>query len=114
MDTGNFLSSPYAALELMAPRAIFVQAKTYYGGGEWYTLELDYKRIADILAKVGYHGYVSLEFEGKEDPHTAVPKPQYWVKICRQMIRTDLCADFWRWFRVQWSYHNSDTQEPPP
>ncbi len=74
MDTGNFLSSPYAALELMAPRAIFVQAKTYYGGGEWYTLELDYKRIADILAKVGYHGYVSLEFEGKEDPHTAVPK----------------------------------------
>ena len=74
MDTGNFLSSPYAALELMAPRTIMVQAKTYYGGGEWYTLDLDYNRIADILANVGYHGYISLEMEGKEDPHTAVPK----------------------------------------
>jgi len=74
MDTGNFLSSPYAALELMAPRTIMVQAKTYYGGGEWYTLDLDYNRVADILANVGYHGYISLEMEGKEDPHTAVPK----------------------------------------
>ena len=27
-----------------------MQAKTYYGGGEWYTLDLDYTRIAKILA----------------------------------------------------------------
>lgn len=47
---------------------------TYYGGGEWYTLDLDYKRIARILADAGYTGYVSLEMEGKEDPDTAVPK----------------------------------------
>jgi len=74
MDTGNFLEDPYPKLEKIAPRAVFVQAKTYYGGGEWYTLDLDYRRIAKILADVKYHGYVSLEYEGKENPETAVPK----------------------------------------
>lgn len=74
MDTGNFLEDPYDKLKLIAPRTVYVQAKTYYGGGEWYTLDLDYKRIAEILAAVDYTGYVSLEFEGKEDPDLAVPK----------------------------------------
>jgi sugar phosphate isomerase/epimerase len=74
MDTGNFLEDPYPKLELLAPRTVFVQAKTYYGGGEWYTLDLDYARIAAILAKVNFRGYVALEFEGKENPDVAVPK----------------------------------------
>ena len=74
MDTGNFLEEPYAKLEMLAPYTSFVQAKTYYGGGEWYTLDLDYKKIIDILRKVNYQGYISLEFEGKEDPTTGVPK----------------------------------------
>ena len=51
-----------------------MQAKTYEGGGEWYTLDLDYPRIAKILRDAGYRGYVSLEMEGKEDPDIAVPK----------------------------------------
>jgi L-ribulose-5-phosphate 3-epimerase len=74
MDTGNFLESPEEKLKMIAPKTVFVQAKTYYGGGEWYTLDLDYKRIAAILRDVNYTGYVSLEFEGKENPDTAVPK----------------------------------------
>ncbi|WP_336515438.1 hypothetical protein [Pollutibacter soli] len=59
---------------MLAPYTQFVQAKTYYGGGEWYSLDLDYKRIFSILKKVNYQGYLSLEFEGREDPATAVPK----------------------------------------
>jgi sugar phosphate isomerase/epimerase len=51
-----------------------MQAKTYYGGGLWYTLDLDYARIAAIMREAGYRGYISLEMEGKEDPMTAVPK----------------------------------------
>ena len=74
MDTGNFLEDPYDKLEMIAPFTSFVQAKTYYGEGEWYSLELDYKRIVNILKKVNYQGYISLEFEGREDPFTAVPK----------------------------------------
>ena len=74
LDTGNFLEDPYDRLEKLAPRTVLVQAKTYYGGGKWYTLELDYPRIADILRRHHYRGYVSLEFEGKEDWETAIPK----------------------------------------
>lgn len=74
LDTGNFLENPYDKIRQVAPKTVFVQAKTYYGGGEWYTLELDYRRIARILREAGYTGYVSLEMEGKEDPETAVPK----------------------------------------
>jgi len=37
-------------------------------------LNLDYKRIIAILNKVNYQGYLSLEFEGKEDAATGVPK----------------------------------------
>lgn len=74
MDTGNFLDAPYEKLAAIAPQTVFVQAKTYFGGGEWYTLDLDYGRIAQILAEANYTGYVSLEMEGKEHADTAVPK----------------------------------------
>lgn len=74
MDTGNFLEDPYSKLEQIASRTVFVQAKTYYGGGEWYTLELDYPRIARILSRVNYAGYVSLEFEGKDPAEVGVPR----------------------------------------
>ncbi|HET6884346.1 MAG TPA: sugar phosphate isomerase/epimerase family protein [Pirellulales bacterium] len=74
LDTGNFLEKPYDKLEALAPHAVLLQAKTYYGGGEWYTLDLDYPRIAALMRRHAYRGYVSLEFEGKEDPDTAVPK----------------------------------------
>jgi L-ribulose-5-phosphate 3-epimerase len=74
MDTGNFLEDPYEKLEKIAPQTVLVQTKTYYGGGLWYTLDLDYDRIAKLLAKHKYTGWLSLEFEGKDDPKTAVPK----------------------------------------
>lgn len=74
LDTGNFLEDPYDKLALVAPHADFVQAKTYYGGGEWYTLDLDYPRIIRILRDAGYNGYISIEFEGKEAAETGVRK----------------------------------------
>jgi sugar phosphate isomerase/epimerase len=74
LDTGNYSGDPYPQIEMLAPHATIVQAKTYYGGGEWYTLDLDYQRIAGILRKHNFRGWVSLEMEGKEDPSTAVPK----------------------------------------
>ncbi|HEV8605230.1 MAG TPA: sugar phosphate isomerase/epimerase family protein, partial [Tepidisphaeraceae bacterium] len=74
LDTGNFLEDPYDKLVKCAPKTALVQAKTYFGGGLWYSLDLDYPRIAKILKDADYQGYISLEFEGKEDPHTAIPK----------------------------------------
>ena len=73
-DIGNFLEDPYDKIDQIAGHATLVHAKTYYGGGLWYTLDLDYPRIGAILQKHGYQGYITLEFEGKEDPKIAVPK----------------------------------------
>jgi L-ribulose-5-phosphate 3-epimerase len=80
-DTGNFLEDPYDRLALLAPKTVLVQAKTYYGGGLWYALELDYPRIARIFREHKYRGYVSLEFEGREDPLVAIPKS---LKLLRE------------------------------
>ena len=74
LDIGNFPGDPYPEIEKLAPRAAIVHFKTYFGGGEYYTLNLDYKRIAGMLRKANFPGYVSLEMEGKESPATAVPK----------------------------------------
>ena len=73
-DTGNFLERQYEQLEMLAPMTSLIQAKTYFGGGKWYTLDIDYRRVAEIFRKVNYRGYISIEFEGNEDPTTAVPK----------------------------------------
>lgn len=74
VDTGNFLEEPYERLAAIASHAVLVQAKTYYGGGRWYTLDLDYGRIAKILKDAGYQGYISLEFEGNADVIEGVSK----------------------------------------
>ena len=74
LDTGNFLENMYEQMEALAPRTVLVQAKTYHGGGEWYSLDIDYDRVAKLLRKHNYRGYVSLEMEGKEAPATAIPK----------------------------------------
>jgi sugar phosphate isomerase/epimerase len=73
LDTGNFLEEPYDKLAMLADHTVLLQAKTYFGGGKWYTLDLDYRRIAAIMRDSGYNGYVSLEFEGMESPDSGVP-----------------------------------------
>jgi sugar phosphate isomerase/epimerase len=74
LDTGNFLEDMYEQMTALAPHAVLVQAKTYFGEGEWYTLDIDYPRVNRILRDAKFRGYVSLEFEGKEDAATGVPK----------------------------------------
>jgi len=74
LDTGNFLEDPYERLSMLANKTVLLQAKTYYGGGRWYTLDLDYGKIAKIMRDANYRGWVSLEFEGKEDPVSGCKK----------------------------------------
>ena len=77
LDTGNFLDRSYEQMEQMASSDVpiaLVQAKTYFGGGRWYALDLDYAKIAGILKAHNYRGWISLEFEGNDDAQTAVPK----------------------------------------
>jgi len=81
LDIGNFPGDPYPEIEKIAPYANIVHFKTYFGGGVWYTLDLDYRRIANILRNANFTGYVSLEMEGNEPASTAVPKS---IELMRQ------------------------------
>ncbi len=74
LDTGNSLSDQYSEYEALANDAVLVQAKTYFGGGIWYELDIDYQRVAKILKAADYKGFISLEFEGKDDWKVGVPK----------------------------------------
>ena len=74
LDTGNFLENMYEQQEMMASKTFLVQAKTYFGEGKWYTLDIDYDRVGETMRKAKYKGYVSLEFEGRENPDIAIPK----------------------------------------
>lgn len=78
LDTGNFSEDPYGSMALLAPKAITVQVKTEVqtaAGKE----AADIPRILNILREANYRGYVALEYEGKDDPMTAVP--QYLAKL---------------------------------
>lgn len=85
LDTGNFLDDMYSQMQRLAPQAVLVQAKTYFGGGTWYTLDIDYSRVAGILRDANYRGYISLEFEGRENPRTGVPQS---LELLRRALAT--------------------------
>lgn len=69
LDTGNFHSDDvYAELEAAAPHAINVQVKVVTSGPDKKKKPADFARIADILSKANYQGYVVLEYEEDGDP----------------------------------------------
>jgi sugar phosphate isomerase/epimerase len=74
-DSGNIAktSDPYAKLEQLAPYAVNAQVKVDIPvDGKRQPADLG--RIVNILKEANYAGYVTLEYEGKEDPLKAVPK----------------------------------------
>jgi sugar phosphate isomerase/epimerase len=73
LDTGNYhTDDPYGDLVKCAPYAINVHLKTEMTprGKERGPADLD--RVFKTLRDAGYQGYVSLEYEGAEDPYQAV------------------------------------------
>jgi sugar phosphate isomerase/epimerase len=79
LDTGNFgTPEPYADLATMAPYAVTTHVKTAIKGQP-----ADFERIIKILKEAGYRGYVSLEYEAREDPRTAVPRT---MKALRELV----------------------------
>jgi sugar phosphate isomerase/epimerase len=76
LDMGNFIfeDDMYAAMAEIAPYVWLAHAKTYPGGGSWYTLDLDYARIFRTLLDAGFKGYTSIEMEGQDPAETAMPE----------------------------------------
>jgi sugar phosphate isomerase/epimerase len=76
LDSGNFHSEdPYADFAKCAPYAVNVQIKTEIQvKGAKEKSPADLARIVKLLRDARYQGWVTLEYEAKEDPWKAVPE----------------------------------------
>jgi len=74
LDTGNFRTEdPYGDLARCAPYAVTVQYKVEMFPKGKPAEAADFGRILKILRDADYRGFVTLEYEAKEDPHVGVP-----------------------------------------
>ncbi len=85
LDTGNFHSAdPYAEMAAIAPYALTTHAKVEVSAAGQKAQPADFPRIVKILREAGYRGYLSIEYEAREDPLTALPRH---VKAIREAMR---------------------------
>ena len=86
LDTGNFPRNGYAQAALCAPYAVNVHLKRNIAREDGSKEKADWDRIAGMLGKAGYRGYLSLEYEEKEDAATAVPGLAAELKSCVRRV----------------------------
>ena len=74
LDLGNYRGeSFYEEIAKTVPYAVHTHAKVSVKLGK-RRVEIDYNRIKEILKSGGYNGFLSIEYEEKEDPKIGVPK----------------------------------------
>jgi sugar phosphate isomerase/epimerase len=75
LDSGNFRTEdPYGDLARCAPYAVSVQYKVEMNPRGQGAQPADFKRIVNILKEANYRGFVTLEYEAREDPMVAIPR----------------------------------------
>jgi sugar phosphate isomerase/epimerase len=74
-DSGNVkkTADPYRDLARIAPYSLNAQVKVEIPVNG-VKQPADLRRIVDILRQADYSGYVTLEYEAKEDPYQAIPR----------------------------------------
>jgi len=78
LDTGNFPPTSrvgpetYAAIGRCAPHAAIVHAKFFNVQPDGSDRDFDWHRIRDILAKAGFRGFLSVEYEGEDGDEVSV------------------------------------------
>lgn len=103
VDIGNFVCADednVRAVSRVAPYAVHAHAKdmhlsseplpgygqtrgcNYFKGAILGEGDVDVKRCINILKRVGYDGYLSIEFEGSEDCIEGIAKGLEYLKIC--------------------------------
>ncbi len=71
LDISNWRDNPYEHIAACLPYATNAHIRDTWGDPPQ---PLDLDRIWQMFARAGYQGYMSAEYEGKEDPLTGVPK----------------------------------------
>ncbi len=86
LDTGNYLQDDlYAGLDASLPYAPHVVAKIHHLNAAGEETEFDYRAIFAMLKRHGYHGFLTLEYEGHADELRGVPKA---ITMLRRLART--------------------------
>lgn len=86
LDISNFHANSdeeqYSEIEACIPSATHVHIRDLFSETQ---RPIDLDRVWKLFAKSGYKGYMSAEYEGKEDPMTGVPKLIEKIKtLCRK------------------------------
>jgi hypothetical protein len=74
LDTGNFPRDGYAQSALCIPHAVNVHLKASIRTPDGTNEPADWDRLGGMFAAAGYRGYLSLEYEDREETATAVPR----------------------------------------
>lgn len=74
LDTGNFPKSGYSQVALCLPYAANIHFKVGIAAEDGAKQRADWPRLLGMIAKAGYKGYVSLEYEEEQNAETAVPR----------------------------------------
>jgi sugar phosphate isomerase/epimerase len=82
LDLGNYRGDSYGHIEKAAPYAVATHSKTDVYIDGIGRQDADFGKITGILAKAGYKGPLSIEYEGKEEAMTAIPKFVNYLKDC--------------------------------
>lgn len=85
LDITNFVATPgadpYAQIKACLPFATHSHIRDHFEDGT----PVDLERVWRLFAEAGYKGYMSAEYEGKEDAMTGVPKVMDSIKaLCRK------------------------------
>lgn len=83
LDTGGYQDG-YSAIEKTADISVHIHAKFYDVDEEGSDQILDYNRIFSILNEKKYKGFISIEYEGKEEEKLAIPRI---VKFLRRFVK---------------------------
>ena len=85
LDITNFIATPqadaYAQIGATVPYATHTHIRDVFANGQAVNLD----RVWPLFARGNYKGFMSVEYEGEEDPSTGVPKLVEKVKtLCRE------------------------------
>jgi len=80
LDLGNYREFTYHEIAKTVPYAVHIHGKISVAEGA----KLDYQRTKEILQEEGYNGFLSIEYEEKEDAKIGVPNfARYLINLFR-------------------------------
>ena len=81
LDFGNFTGDIYEQYRLCAPRTVTTHAKATVAQGDERE-QVDYRRVVRIMRESGYRGYISIEYEEREEPVAGVSHFAAYLRGC--------------------------------